>query len=124
MQRLQGWVRYAAQQLPAGGSSKAGQQQQGEDEEEADFIYGRLQVHSDDEEHGEQQVVMPPGCWVHSLTDQHSHTLREGVAPPTKIVPLSSSTHIHNCLLPVQTTTTPAGTSTSTNSSSSSSGGG
>lgn len=50
MQRLQGWVRYAAQQLPVGAGAKAQQQQQEEDDD--CFIYGRVAVHSDDEEPG------------------------------------------------------------------------
>lgn len=52
MQRLQGWVRYAAQQLPAGasgGKSAGAQEDDGDDEA---FIYGRVAVHSDDEEPG------------------------------------------------------------------------
>lgn len=49
MQRLQGWVRYAAQQLPVGAKA---QQQVPDDGEEEDFIYGRVAVHSDDEETG------------------------------------------------------------------------
>lgn len=57
MQRLQGWVRYAAEGL----SQRAGnfQQQQTQDsEDEEDFIYARVQVHSDDEDVGGQGPVM------------------------------------------------------------------
>lgn len=57
MQRLQGWVRYAAQQLPVGAGAKAQQQQQDDDEDS--FIYGRVAVHSDDEETGNSAVALP-----------------------------------------------------------------
>lgn len=49
MQRLQGWVRYAAQQLPVGAKAQKQVPQEGEED---DFIYGRVAVHSDDEETG------------------------------------------------------------------------
>lgn len=53
MQRLQGWMSYAAQFT---GSSIAGARgsspAQQADSDDEDFIYGRLQVHSDDEDVG------------------------------------------------------------------------
>lgn len=59
MQRIQGWVRYASQ--GAGGNSTKQQQQQDDDEE--DFIYGRVAVHSDDEEQGEHLVCVRLAAW-------------------------------------------------------------
>lgn len=58
MQRLQGWVRYAAQQLPVGAAAGIKPQQQQHEEDEEDFIYGRVAVHSDDEEPGDLRHVM------------------------------------------------------------------
>lgn len=49
MQRLQGWVKYAAEALPVGKQQQAGGAKQ-EDEDDDAFIYGRVAVHSDDEE--------------------------------------------------------------------------
>jgi hypothetical protein len=69
MQRLQGWVRYAAQQLPVGPGAKAQQQQQEEDEDS--FIYGRVAVHSDDEETGNPAVAVSQ--LMHSVYEIQYH---------------------------------------------------
>jgi hypothetical protein len=58
MQRLQGWMSYAAQitgSSIAGARGSSAAQQADSDEE--DFIYGRLEVHSDDEDAGERHAV-------------------------------------------------------------------
>lgn len=54
MQRLQGWVRQAAQQLPLPSAGSKAAAAKEEDEEE--FIYGRVAVHSDDEEPGKEEA--------------------------------------------------------------------
>jgi hypothetical protein len=71
MQRLQGWVRYAAQQLPVGAAAEPQQQQQEEDEDS--FIYGRVAVHSDDEDTGNAAVAAAHTCHAQCLSDTVSH---------------------------------------------------
>lgn len=99
MQRLQGWVRYAAEGL----TQKAGaqQQQQVDSCDEEDFIYARVHVQSDDEDAGDcSRLIIYTAAMVRCSTEllsrcqlaPESTASKEsaGGNPQSTVIPISS----------------------------------